>query len=164
VKTHSYLYCYNSLALQILSRRITDQEDDSTQNGYIPKFFALHDMPTTVRHAALADNYPDTQLNCAPDTAIVAAFRQIIALSQQYRCKLAVVISPVYFPLHTASSTIRTAANICAHEHIPFLDYSPSPQFTTDNELFDDATHLNDSGARKFTRVLSADLIAKGFP
>jgi hypothetical protein len=158
VKTLSYLYCYNSLSLQIFKRSIADTEDDSTNHGYNPKFMSLPAMPAVIRKAALADDFSGAGLSATPDTTIVAAFQQLIALASQHGCRLAVIVSPVYFPLTTGSSTIHTAADICRRQHITFLDYSRSPDFCRHDSLFYDATHLNDSGARKFTRLLSADL------
>jgi hypothetical protein len=158
IKTYSYLYCYNSLSLQIVKRSITDTEEDSTTNGYIPKFMSLDTMPAVLRQAALADNFASAQLSATPDTAIVNAFQQLITLAGQNGCRLVVVVSPIYSPLPVSSSTIHTAADICRRRHIMFLDYSRSPDFCGHDGMFYDGMHLNDTGARKFTRLLSTDL------
>ena len=149
-KTLSWLYCYNSLALQIAKHSINDKDNDSSSQGYAPKFGNLRVPP--------GNDFPGTILSDAPDSALVNAFQSIIALAQQNHCRLTVVVSPIYFPLQHGSSTTRTAAEICHRQNIPFLDYSRSPDFATHNYLFYDGSHLNDSGARKFTRLLYSDL------
>lgn len=149
-KTLSYLYCYNSLSLQIVKHAIADKESDTSNLGYLPKFQTLQ--------GPRPDNFPERLLTDAPDSGIINTFQNIIALAKQHHCRLTVVISPVYFALQHGSSTISTAAEICRIQQITFLDYSRSPEFISHNDLFYDATHLNDSGARKFTRILSADL------
>ena len=149
-KTLSWLYCYNSLAVQIVKHTIVDVESDSTSLGYAPKFGTLRVRP--------GNDFPGALLSDAPDSALVSAFQSIISLAQQNHCRLTVVVSPIYFPLQHGSSTIHTAAEICRRRNIPFLDYSRSPDFATHDYLFYDGSHLNDSGARKFTRLLSSDL------
>ena len=155
LKTRSRIYCYNSLILQIAKNTLYDREEDSVSDGYLPKFNALTKPP--------APGITSEQLYARPDAACIAAFVRIITLARRSGCQLAVVVSPTYHALE-GSSTIRLARDICAGRSVPFLDFTRSPAFTTGTPaLFYDDVHLDDAGAQRFTRMVCADLIAKGF-
>jgi hypothetical protein len=178
VKTRSALYCYNSLALQIVFNNLPDTRDSGIINGYIPNYNMLNRTPVPP--------YTAQQTDGSPDTAIVASFEEMITLAEDGGTGLAVIISPVYFPMPAGTSTIRLAKEICARRQVLFLDYSASdfiPEHTSAQgasasariqgsatapsprkaDFFSDENHLNDAGARIFTPVLCSDLIAKGF-
>jgi len=153
LKTRSRLYCYNSLILPVIKKTISDNDEDSAVSGYIPKYMTL-----------AGDPYPaftPQQLSAPPDTACVAAFEQIITLAARHNCQLVVVASPVYYPGCGNSSTLTLAHELCTKRQIPFLDYTHSEAFTTEKlAIFDDALHVNDAGAHRFTRLLCTDLLA----
>jgi hypothetical protein len=154
IKTSSTLYCYNSLVFQTIGNTLAKEETDSVYRGYLPKFDTLGPNSDPF--------YTNAELEALPDSAMVAVFNDILTLAKQNGCRLAVVVSPVYFPLTRGSSTIRLARKICARQAIPFFDYTQSPSFTPGRSaLFYDNEHCNDSGARQFTRMLCSDLIAK---
>jgi hypothetical protein len=157
IKTLSTLYRYNSLPIQIVGRTVTDRESDTVSFGYLPKFEKLNPARLIPDPAAMFE--------APPDSGILGAFTGILNLAREQGCRLTVVVSPLYFPLAHGSSTIRLAAAICNRQQVPFLDYSGSPLFTPDKPwLFYDAYHLNDSGARQFTRILCSALRAKTLP
>ena len=155
VKTLSKLYCYNSQILQIAKNTVAQREEDSVADGYGPKFQSLSANPGL--------GFIPQQLQAPADSGCVAAFREIILIAKQANCLLAVTIGPVYDSLSTGSTTISVARQICIGEQLPFLDYSRSPAFSGRPDLFYDPRHLNDAGAQRYTRLLSADLIARGF-
>jgi hypothetical protein len=167
LKTHSSLYCYNSLPLQIVFNNLSGAGDSGVINGYIPK-----DQPMTRSPAKV---FTEQELADPPDSAIVRAFLDIISLSESSRCKLVVVVSPAYFPLAEGSSTTRLARTLCRDHGVPFFDYSGgapvtasavrgSARFSGNPALFSDELHLDHAGAELFTRQLCADLRAIGMP
>ncbi|MDP4149274.1 MAG: hypothetical protein Q8932_10705 [Bacteroidota bacterium] len=156
LKTHSSLYCYNSLPLQIVFNNLYGTGDSGVINGYIPKDQPMARTPATA--------FTERELTDPPDSAIVGAFSEIISLSASNHCKLVVVVSPVYFSLPEGSSTTRLAGMICRDHGVPFLDYSGagSAGFSGHPALFSDEQHLDHAGAVLFTRQLCTDLRAKG--
>lgn len=148
-ETLSLFYCYKSQASDIVANSLKNKQDSGARQGYIPRSNTL---------STPLPGFPEDQLTCTPDTSLLSIFRNIISLAQQNHCHLFVVVSPVYYPLQHGSTTLRAAAEICRSQHIPLLDYSNAPGFAYQNCLFYDGTHLSDSGARKFTRILFAGL------
>lgn len=154
-KTLSTLYCYNSEPLRILYRTLSNAEFKGADRGYLPNFDTLP--------PANAVEYSSDLLTDAPNPTVVTAFEKFLQLAQDNHCRVAAICSPVYFPNTGGSSTTRSVADICRRKNVPFLDYSTSPVFCGRSALFYEAHHLNDSGARCFTRILASDLTTKGF-
>jgi hypothetical protein len=154
LKIQSSLYCFNSLPLQIAFNNLSRQRGDTT-DGYLPRYDTLDHLPVPP--------FSFQQINGTPDTTAVGAFEEIIRLTQQNGCRLAIVVSPVYFPLPRSTSTIRLAKKLCGQWEVPFLDYTQSASFCTHLPLFNDESHLNNAGAELFTQTLYNDLAAKGF-
>ncbi len=156
VKTQSLLYCYNSLAVQIAYSNLPHRKDTGSIAGYTPIYPSMRNPPFYP--------YNTRQMNDPPDTALVNAFLRIITLTRENDCSLAVIVSPAYFPLFHTPSTMIRAKQICDSLQVPLLDYSASTAFVGNMRVFFDNQHLNDSGARIFTRLLCHDLIAMGIP
>jgi hypothetical protein len=154
LKIRSSLYCYNSLPLQIIFNNLSRQRGSAT-DGYIPRNDTLATAPPPP--------FTFDQITARPDTMLVKAFEEIIRLTRQNDCRLAVVVSPVYYPLPSGTSTIRLSKKICMRWQIPFLDYTQSTSFCYHAPLFSDGQHLNNTGAQIFTHALYSDLAAKGF-
>ncbi|HXB93338.1 MAG TPA: SGNH/GDSL hydrolase family protein [Puia sp.] len=154
-KTKSRLYCYNSLPAQISFNNLSGERDAGAVEGYVPLY--------EIKRPSFFFPYADQLLTGTPDTTIVDALMEIIAISRQAGAELTIVISPFYFPLPQGSSTLRLVRQICDQQQVFLFDYSQSPAFTGNPALFGDAEHMNDSGARVFTRTLSHDLIEKSF-
>lgn len=150
IKTYSDLYRYNSLPLKILFNNISSKGDANESGGYVP----------LVIHKELIPQTPDSLPTSQPiDSSIVDCFKKIITLVKNHGTRLIVVVSPIYYKLPENLKTMTIAESICAKEHIPFLDYSQSPQFLTHGPLmFLDKGHLNDSSAIVFSGMLSGDL------
>ncbi len=155
IKTQSLLYCYNSLAIQIAFNNLTHRTDTGSVGGYTPVYSSMRNPPFYP--------YNNHLINDPPDTALVHAFLRIMDLSRQNGSRLVVIASPSYFPLlHTPSTMIR-AKQLCDSLRVPLLDYSTSTPFNGNGTMNFDNQHLNDSGARAFTRLLCHDLITMGF-
>lgn len=156
-KTLSTLYCYNSLVLQTLGRSTSEAFDQHSSNGYLPIYDTISYAPSLA--------FDERWLTDPVVPSLVDAFEKIIALARQDQCKLAVIMSPSYYPLPHGSTSLRLAKDICQRNGITFLDYTWSPTIADNRQtLFYDGMHLNDAGAQRFTRLLCSDLIAKGFP
>ena len=51
-------------------------------------------------------------------------------------------------------------AKLLAQADVPFWDYSGDPNFLRNAYLFYDESHLNVTGARRFSRLIAARLVA----
>ncbi len=150
LKTKSYLYCYNSLPLQIFFNTISKAREAGAKNGYVPLY-------RTWNNASVAQ-YVLQQKPSPADSLLTKAFRDIIHITKEAGCKLVVVASPFYFPVPQEWPTIPGAKKICLDEGISFLDYSGSPAFLGNTQFFSDAYHLNDTGAQLLSGMLCTGL------
>jgi hypothetical protein len=156
IKTRSLLYCYNSLAVQIAFSNLSHRRDTGSIAGYTPVYPSMRNPPFSPYNTRLIKD--------PPDTTLVNALLQIITLTRENGCRLAVIVSPTYFPLPDSPSTMIRTKKICDSLQVPLLDYSASTAFPGNKPIFFDNQHLNDSGARIFTRLLCHDLITMGIP
>lgn len=81
----------------------------------------------------------------------VEYLHKLINICKQHNIKLAMCYSPYYGV--KPSKSIAAIKDIAREENILFLDYSLDEEFQK-AELFQDASHMNDTGARKYTNEL----------
>jgi hypothetical protein len=155
LKTYSSLYCYNSLPLQIAFNNLSNERDADAINGYIPLYTKMNSISNS--------SYILQQKADLTDSAIVMAFEEIINITKENGCKLAIIVSPIYFSLPRGTSSIMLAKKICDLQQVPFFDYTQSTNFIGNTPIFGDEQHLNNTGAELFSRKLCTDLIARGF-
>jgi len=140
-KMLSQLYRYNSDFIQMLSDNIHPlQEVD--ESGYKP----LHGVM----------NYEPKPSNVLP-TAI-----EWDPLKQKYferfyeLCKQnGIVFIIAYSPLYRATTSIQYAAitEFCSKNNIPLIDNYHNPRFSEHRDYFEDTSHMNDTGAREYTKM-----------
>ncbi|WP_103068553.1 hypothetical protein [Aquimarina sediminis] len=93
------------------------------------------------------------------DQNFVTALHSFITTARDNNIKLVFVTSPTYKPVdHSTNESFTHIKAIAEKEKVPFLDYFNAGQFTSIPELFHDPSHLNDDGARLFTRDLAKQL------
>lgn len=88
------------------------------------------------------------------DTVKINAFRECLLAAKKSGVKIFVVCSPI-FQLYTNNQQIDTCRQICNSVGLPFWDYSKDAFFLNNSQLFQDIVHLNDSGAREFSKLLA---------
>lgn len=85
---------------------------------------------------------------------------EIIATCNKYNIKLIFTYAPEFYLGNNRYYDFFTTVNrISAENKIPFYDYRYL-DVCKDNKLFVDESHLNKTGAEKFSRILAADLKA----
>ena len=67
--------------------------------------------------------------------------------------ELVFVISPTWYG-KKAFSNYGSIEAICKEHGITFIDFSNSPKYVHNNDLFKDGMHLNSNGADEFTKDL----------
>ena len=150
IKTHSSLYCYNSLALQIIFNNISNQRDANETNGYVP----LGNKENIL--VSPSDLYP---IENNPEKKLITVLKDLINITKLNKCKLIVVVSPIYYSLANSTKDLELAKNICSQENITYFDYSQSAAFINNGPaLFSDKQHLNNTGAALFSQTLCSDI------
>ncbi|MDP4130257.1 MAG: hypothetical protein Q8918_10380 [Bacteroidota bacterium] len=150
LKVYSDLYCYNSLALQIIFNNFSNERDAHETSGYVP---------LAIRKEIIPDKSEPFPGSSPLDSNNVHFFNDIISLTKEHHTRLYVVVSPVYYTLPADFKTIEMAKSICLREKIVFLDYSRSATFLDNGPaMFRDREHLNDSAAVIFSKMLSDSL------
>lgn len=150
----SKIYPYNSLIGSIIQNTYTNLAH-KTIRGYEP----LHGQidPATFKPTHWMDMRELTGI----DSALKARFVSVLDLAAKKGSRAIVVISPFYYPLDIAGNESYEALPRLAAEHgAQFLDWSKDARFLMHPELFYDDVHLNDAGARLYTRIL-ADTLQK---
>ena len=147
VKTISTLYRYNYFILPILANNTINRNDkEEAIQGYVPLFKTIK-LPLVPKKV---------EKSTGLDTIKVNIFKSFIRDAKNANCKVFVCISPFFKRINDKPLTFSTAEKICSEENIPFNDYSNLPIFSGHPELFDDANHLNNTGAEMYSRIIAS--------
>ncbi|TSE04842.1 DUF1574 family protein [Aquimarina algiphila] len=95
------------------------------------------------------------------DQNFVTALHTFIATAKDNNIDLVFATSPTYLIVdHTTNASFIRIKAIAEKENIPFLDFFNDQQFTGKPMLFHDSSHLNDDGAKLFTKNLADQIKA----
>lgn len=142
-KVFSDAYRYNSMAFTIAVNNVLNKKDTSI-HGYCPLYRKLSGPP---------DQF-DMSHGQSLDSVKVEIFKTFIRETQAAGCKLLVCISPSYQKRNGVTKTISMAQKLCNERHVPFYDFSQDPFFQVHPEYFFDASHLNDDGAKLYSKLV----------
>ncbi|MDO9254160.1 MAG: hypothetical protein Q7U54_01520 [Bacteroidales bacterium] len=155
-KLYSSLYPYNSLSLSILvgnleiSKRLYVSEE-----GYLP-FYKKMD-PISISSKQTKDN-PEEIYSDSIDSYKIAALQDIAEICLKKKIPLVFVFSPIYAKLNNelANNKLNT---ILKTYNVKYLDFSEDTTFVNHPQYFQDESHMNDDGARIFSKKLAGYLI-----
>jgi hypothetical protein len=144
IKLVSEIYPFNSQLLTIVVGNLEMNKKRVGDNkGYVPLHqqwnFSI-DSAEDLKHMEF-------------DTVKVNAFKECLTISQKVGAKIFVICSPI-FQKYKINQQIDMCRQICKEKSIPFWDFSKDPFFLTNQQLFQDKLHLNDNGAKIFSKVL----------
>ena len=149
IKLLSKTYPFNSSLLTILVGNMEmNKARRGDQKGYIPLFSKM--------------GGPFKEPVKKPkelDPVKVRAYADFISESKQAGARLFVVVSPYCMEMEGPSRDL--ARRIAAEHQTRFLDYSQDTYFLERPELFSDASHLNEGGAKIFSGR-AADEMGRG--
>jgi hypothetical protein len=91
------------------------------------------------------------------DTVKINAFTECLLAAKKSGVKIFVVCSPI-FQKYTNNQQIDKCREICNSVGLPFWDYSKDDFFLNNSHLFQDIVHLNDNGAREFSKILASKI------
>lgn len=140
----SHLLNFNGNAVLNIAHKIFFPVPDLRLDGTI----AAHDVEAAFRSGA------DAYFAVQPEN--VAAFREIVALSDRYGFDLRLMIAPTvpaYARVNRLEDTAALTREVAGRRKV--WDYSVEP--LTDPALFRDFVHLNRAGVAAFMSVLRAD-------
>lgn len=143
-KCISKMYVYNSQILKLLADNYAPTTL-SNDNGYIPINGIIQDFPTQFNNHQ-EFNVDSTKLKYIEKT--ITKFKN--------QARLIFVISPVIAATQTPS-IYTPLYSLCKKYNITLLDYSAS-YFSLKREYWKDSAHLNDKGAKAFTKQFAFDL------
>jgi hypothetical protein len=150
LKLHFKSYQYNSTMVHALKYRLVPQPDD---HGYIPLTGEME--PVDMSEVEMVINPKGGQ---RIDENFVAALDRFIALTRKHQIKLIFVRSPNVLGNWGESASYKLIKEKADQADVPLFDYDKDQRFVANFDLFNDQAHLNDKGAKYFSRLISQDL------
>jgi len=145
IKLMSRIYPFNSEIIQLLLPYFVGPDIlPDYPDGYIPLFKAGSLPPTPIEEPGQVEL----------DAFATSSFRGFISRAKENGVSLFVVVSPSLRRYQRATRSIDYARSLCEAAAVPFWDMSETVSILQHPEYFYDRTHLNDRGAREFTRLV----------
>ena len=152
LKFLSRTFPYNSTIVHIIKYKLQPQYD---QRGYEPMDGAVDSLQLDAMLHAERERSKMKWLEPAYDSSLVNLFSQFIDEINKDHVGLFVIFSPdLLKPDRTEVFMDDKVKKICDNKTVPVIDFSNSDVFNDHRLLFRDVSHLNDSGARIFTKML----------
>ncbi len=155
-KLYSALYPYNSLSLSVLVGNLEiSKKFYVSDKGYLPFYAKMNSISTST--VKMKDN-PEEIYSDSIDTFKIAALKDIAEICLKKKIPLVFVFSPVYTKSNNelANSKLNT---ILKAYNVRYIDYSEDSTFVNHPQYFQDESHMNDDGARIFSKKLAEALI-----
>jgi hypothetical protein len=145
IKLISKIYPFNSQILAIAAGNAdVPEKEDKDYKGYVP----LH------REWQTEIDSIGSYIPHALDSTLLHTFREFISLARTSGAKVVVIYSPI-FEKYYRKQAIGICNEICSAEGVPFWDFSRDTLFLNNRRLFWDVLHLNDKGAKIFSRIVA---------
>jgi len=152
LKFLSRTFPYNSTIVHVIKYKLKPQYD---QRGYEPMDGAVDSLQFNAMLHSEGERSKMKWLEPAYDSSLVNLFSQLVDEINKDNVGLFVVFSPdLLQPDRTEKYMDDKVKKICADKTVPTIDFSNSDVFNDRRLLFHDVSHLNDSGARIFTKML----------
>lgn len=144
VKTYFSLYCFNSITVTTIRDYLFERPFNV--DGYEKETGVMNYEPTT----------SESEDSGILDSLKLFYFEKYLRSLRENHIPVVCVLSPRY--RSESSWRFQPLFDLCTQYDVPVLDYYTDTTFSTHRELFKDATHMNDRGARLFTSQLVNDL------
>ncbi len=148
----SKIYPYNSLIGAFIQNTYTHL-GHKTDRGYEP-------LRNSIDSAHYTKSYwKSFSKAVGVDSELSRRFTSILDTAAAHGTKVFVMISPFYFFQDISrNESLHALQTICAQHGASFMDWSFDPRFVRHPHIFNDDLHLNDSGARLYTRIIADTL------
>lgn len=146
LRLNSNIYQYNSIVHRILMRyRGRHSFSDGTIKGYLPL------APKQLKKQ-LALEKEELESSALSEIKI-ERFRSTLERAQKIGVRIVVVDSPKYKLRTYENLSASKMQELCERYGALYIDNSQLPYFLDHPELFNDATHMNDDGAKVYTEL-----------
>jgi hypothetical protein len=151
IKLWSKIYPYNSSVFAIAAGNSEFNKKRSGDiHGYVP-LTKVWNEPIKEADSAWT-TYP-------VDSNKIKIYEAFIKDCVRAKVKLYIVCSPYFVRATEMDYSINSGTRIAKKYNIPFYDFSRDSSFLADAGLFADEIHLNDTGARKFSKLIVDKII-----
>lgn len=143
VRMLSGIYPYNSLIAEIWlasHRSNSPYNNKLADNGYVPQFGVIKPQ-----------HEPYPRFTRELDAKKMSYLKKLV---EQCQSRLIVVTSPYFDPQPDMLSVHKPVVDLCKAHHVPYIYLAQDPNLVGKAPCWDDAGHLNDRGARIFTREM----------
>lgn len=146
LRLNSNIYQYNSIVHRILMRYLGRHSfSDGTIKGYLPL------APKQLKKQ-LALEKEELESSALSEIKI-ERFRSTLERAQKIGVRIVVVDSPKYKLRTYENLSASKMQELCERYGALYIDNSQLPYFLDHPELFNDATHMNDDGAKVYTEL-----------
>jgi hypothetical protein len=143
---------FNSTIVHVIEYKLKPQDDFS---GYGPLFGVVDSLQLELKLDAETATSNAKFLQPVYDSSLVNLFAEFIDDIKMNDIRLVVVFSPdLLKPDYVEKCFDEKVKEICRNKTVRVIDFSNSHNFNNNRLLFNDFGHLNDSGARVFTKIL----------
>lgn len=146
-KMISHIYPYNSLVFTLIMGALESHKERKKideQNGYIP----LNDSCYT--DLIQDSSYGSTNF----DSLKIKAFESFIKDCRKSNVNLYIVISPLLIQTLHENPSVKKVQEIANKYNVCVYNFTNSPLFVNKVLFAGNGTHLNDSGAKRFTNLI----------
>lgn len=145
VRLNSCIYRYNSIIHRVVMRfHERNSFVASSNKGYQPLAAKKLKVPLKLeKELTIAENLSNSK---------IAIFESTLVRAEKMGVLVVVVNSPLYKLTESNLSSVKMQ-QICKDHGMLFLDNSQLSYFLEHSRLFNDAIHMNDEGARIYTRI-----------
>ena len=151
VRLSSKVYRYNSVIHRVVMRYMGRASFvDGTEKGYLP----LQPKKLLEPLELSSESWEQDEV----DEAKVERFRSILCRAQDEGVKMIVVDSPKFIDGSGPCTSADIMKSLCEEYGACFIDNTQMPYFLERPELFNDAKHLNDNGAKAYTDMFLEEI------
>lgn len=144
-KMLSHLYRYNSQLVDIAIGFLSKSPQTAESYTYNP-----------LEHVMDYDPSPQSDIDLSVDSIKMAYLCRFIDECKKKNIQLIFAVSPTYHADRIDFQSILS--EVTSNRQVKVLNHYSDTTFTAHKELFSDATHLNKSGAKNYTRKISKEI------
>lgn len=150
----SRVYPYNSMIGAFVQNTYT-KYGHQTDLGYEPLYKQIDSVKFTKPTWESFDHATDV------NAALAERFTELLDTAAAHGVNVFVTISPFYFYQDLShNKSLKALEMLCAAHGAHFMSFAYDPRFVQRPRLFNDDLHLNDSGARIYSKIV-ADTLRK---
>lgn len=149
-KLKSNLYKYSGIFIQLVADNFNSlHEVDNT--GYAPVYKNVDYGPDEVQQSDSTATHWDAKKK--------SYFEKLVSDCRQKGIKLIFAYSPMYGA--KSSAVYKEFTEFCKEQDIPLIDYYAKEGFADTQAFFADGSHLNDTGAKEYTKAVVGEIRAE---